>query len=155
MVPGMRVFEDLDDLVSSVGAVLGPTPWRRIDENAAARFASSVAPERGARLLLEAECDVVRPDFLLSLIPVFVMQMRRIRGMRSGVNYGADRVVFPAAVRIGDRVRARSTITAVEWTGPASVALVASTVVEACRDEVECGPHPIAVRGDLLSRIYC
>lgn len=154
-MPEVRVFEDLDDLVSSVGAALGPTPWRRIDEELIARFSSSVAAERGMHVLDGAESTVVRHDFLLSLIPGFVMQMRRIRGMRSGVNYGADRVVYSGVVRIGDRVRARSTVTSVEWTGPASVALVASTVVEACGCEGDCGPHPIVVRAHLLSRIYC
>ncbi|WP_124708474.1 hotdog family protein [Gordonia insulae] len=153
---GVRVFEDLDDLVSSVGVVLGPTPWRRIDAQAIAGFASAVAPAQRFTRVVGHEYDLVSPDFLLSLIPGFVAQMRRIRGMRSGVNYGVDRVVYPSVVHVGDRVRARSTLAAVDWTGPASVALVASTDVEVCSDdEATTDGCRVALRGNLLSRIYC
>jgi acyl dehydratase len=41
----------------------------------------------------------------LSLGPVFVPQVLRVEGMRMGVNYGTNRVRFPAPVPVGAKLR--------------------------------------------------
>jgi acyl dehydratase len=41
-----------------------------------------------------------------SLIPVLVRGIYRVEGVRSAVNYGSDRVRFPAPVPVDSRVRA-------------------------------------------------
>ena len=54
-----------------------------------------------------------------SLIPVLVRGLYRVEGARMAVNYGLNRVRFPAPVRSGDEVRAVAAILAAEETGGA------------------------------------
>jgi acyl dehydratase len=42
----------------------------------------------------------------LSLVSMFLPQIVDVRGIRMGINYGTDKVRFPAPVRSGSRVRA-------------------------------------------------
>src|SRR5665811_1000138 len=50
----------------------------------------------------------------LSLIPVLMGQIIRVEGVSMGVNYGANKVRFPAPVPVGAEVRAGATLASVE-----------------------------------------
>jgi acyl dehydratase len=50
----------------------------------------------------------------LSLVASFYVQSLRVEGPLMAVNYGLNRVRFPAPVPVGSRVRARFTLLAVE-----------------------------------------
>ena len=41
----------------------------------------------------------------LSLVNLFLPQIVEVRGIRMGVNYGVEKVRFPAPVRVGARIR--------------------------------------------------
>ena len=49
---------------------------------------------------------IVHGYLTLSLIPVLLSGVVRVEGTLMGINYGLNRVRFPAPVRVGSRVRA-------------------------------------------------
>lgn len=65
-----------------------------------------------------------------------------------GINYGLNRVRFPAPVPVDSRIRARASMVSVEPTGDGAVQVVTRVTVE-----VEGNPKPACV-ADLVSRFY-
>jgi len=83
----------------------------------------------------------------LSLVPYFAGQLRRIEGARMGINYGLDRVRFPAPVPAGARIRARSQLISVDRAGDAAHLVNRVTI------EVEGSAKPACV-ADVVTRLY-
>jgi acyl dehydratase len=50
----------------------------------------------------------------LSLVPVLLAQIVHVGGVSMGVNYGANKVRFPAPVPVGSQVRAGATLASLE-----------------------------------------
>jgi len=65
-----------------------------------------------------------------------------------GVNYGLDKVRFPAPVRAGSRIRARAEVLGAEDVGPSAVQLKVRVTIE-----IEGGDKPACV-ADTLSRFF-
>jgi acyl dehydratase len=84
----------------------------------------------------------------LSLVNYFLPQLVRAEGLRHGLNYGVDRVRFPAALRSGTRVRAHAEILAAEGQPDGAVQVKIRVTLEA-----EGSIKPVCV-ADTLSRLY-
>ena len=82
----------------------------------------------------------------LSLIPVFLPQLIEVLGFRMGVNYGAQKVRFPAPVPVGTSLRATSTVDAVEEVD-GGVQLMLTVTIQAVD-----APKPACVATVLLRR---
>jgi acyl dehydratase len=50
----------------------------------------------------------------LSLIPALIHQVLEVEGMKFGVNYGCNKVRFPAPVKVGSKIRLGATVGPVE-----------------------------------------
>jgi acyl dehydratase len=150
----VRIFRDVTDLEAAVGVELGPTDWLRIDQARVDGFAEAtedrqwihVDPERAAEGPFGT--TIAHGYLSLSLIPYFAGSLRRIDGARMGVNYGLERVRFPAPVAVGSRVRARATMRAVEKLPGDAVQIIMRTTVE-----IEGLDKPACV-ADTVSRYY-
>jgi len=135
-VPGPVVFAGIDELEASLGVELGPTPWVAMEQPRIDTFADCtedhqwihVDPERGAAGPFGA--TVAHGFLTLSLVPHFIAQLRRVDGLLMGVNYGLEKVRFPAPVRAGSRIRARATMTGFGRLAPNSAQLITTTTVE-------------------------
>src|SRR3954451_1097764 len=150
----MRVFRGVDGLRAAIGEELGPTDWLLINQARIDTFAGAtedrqwihVDPERAAAGPFGT---TVAHGFLsLSLVPHFVNAVRRIEGVRMGVNYGLDRVRFPAPVPVGSRLRGRSTILGVEELPGDTVQTVVRTTID-----IEGVAKPACV-ADVVSRSH-
>jgi acyl dehydratase len=64
-----------------------------------------------------------------ALANLFMPQLMSVDNLAMGVNYGCDRVRFPAPVRVGSRVRGRGEVLRAEAVG-AAVQLVVRISVE-------------------------
>ena len=84
----------------------------------------------------------------LSLIVTLVQQAVVIDGVGMTVNYGFDRVRFPAAVPVGARVRARVAVAAAEAARDGSTQVTWRVAIER-----EGGDRP-AVAADWIARLY-
>ncbi|GAA1853182.1 3-hydroxyacyl-thioester dehydratase HtdZ [Pseudonocardia ailaonensis] len=127
-------------LEEAVGTPLGPGSWHTVGPSSAESFAGATG--RGT------PPDVVDGLLTLSLLPRLVNEMRTVENVRMGVNYGPNRVRFPAAVPMGARVRARAVIIGVERL-PGDAAQVVTRVVVGLEDSVD-----PACTADLVVRYY-
>jgi acyl dehydratase len=109
------MLETLQSLKEFVGREMATTDWFVVTQERIRQFAE--ATEDRQWIHLDAERAVrespygatIAHGFLtLSLLSYFIKQAIQIpRGVRLAVNYGLNRVRFPAAVRAGSKIRAR------------------------------------------------
>ena len=116
--------EGIEQLQELISRELGPTEWLEITQEDIDKFADvsrdhqwiHVDTERAAKESPYGT-TVAHGDLTLSLIEHLRPQLIRNTGVKMGINYGFDRVRFPAAVPAGSRIRARMQIASVEELG--------------------------------------
>jgi acyl dehydratase len=104
------------DLGGLVGTELGASDWLTIDQPRVGLFADAtddhqwihVEPERAASGPYGA--TIAHGYLTLSLLPALAGRAFSLSGVGRRVNYGLDRVRFPAPVVVGSRVRAVVTL---------------------------------------------
>jgi acyl dehydratase len=109
--PLMNTYEKLSDLQPLVGSILGTSDWQSIDQARIDQFASvtgddqwiHVDPARAAAGPFGT--TVAHGHLTLSLLPVMVRTAFKVGDIRMTINYGLNRVRFPAPVPVGSRVR--------------------------------------------------
>jgi acyl dehydratase len=131
----MRTFSSVGDLVTATGEHLGLSGWVTVDQGMVDAFAETtgdrqwihVDPERAASGPYGG--PVAHGYLLISLLPMLAAQVYEVRGVAAAVNYGLDRVRFPAPVPVGSRIRAGVELVSAEpGTGGATRAVVRLTV---------------------------
>ncbi len=148
------VFSAPKELLAAVGQPLGASDWLLIEQSRIDGFADAtgdhqwihVDPERAKSGPYGA--TIAHGYLTLSLVNLFLPQIVEVRGISMGVNYGCDKLRFPAPVRVGSRVRGvGELIEAEEVKGGAVQAKIRVTV------EIEGGEKPACVV-DTISRYY-
>lgn len=112
-------LKDLEDLV---GQTLGPTPWHAVTQAGIDAFADAtgdrqwihVDPERAAASPLGT--TIAHGLYTLSLGPAFSYQLMSFDGFTHALNYGYDKIRFPALLPTGNRVRMSMTVLSVTQT---------------------------------------
>jgi acyl dehydratase len=149
----MRTFATLDELAAAVGQTIGPGPWRRVEQDRVTRFADATDDHQWihvdpARAATGPYGGTIAHGYLtLSLLPALVRDLYRVANLRMAVNYGLNRVRFPAPLRVGGAVRATATITEVAPVD-GGVRLGSTVVVHS-----DHGDKPVCV-AETISRLY-
>ncbi len=121
-----RIVTDLDDVMTLSGADLGVSDWHGVDQATINGFAEVTGdrfwihtdPVRAA----EAGGTTIAHGLLvLSLGPRLQYTLLDLRPVGSVLNYGYERVRFPAPTPAGTRVRLRLSCRDVKGVGPAAV----------------------------------
>ena len=107
----MRSFEHLAELQPLVGQTLGSSDWIHVEQERIDRFAHAtgdlqwihIDPQRAAAGPFGG--TIAHGFLTLSLLPEMAASAFEIRDSRMGVNYGLNRVRFPAPVPSGSRLR--------------------------------------------------
>ncbi|MET7641587.1 MaoC family dehydratase [Streptomyces sp. NPDC005438] len=107
-----RTFASTEELRAAVGEELGTSDWLGIDQDRVDAFAEAtgdhqwihVDPERAAQGPFGT--TIAHGYLTLSLLPLLTPQVLQVEGARMGVNYGCNKVRFPAPLPVGSRVRA-------------------------------------------------
>jgi acyl dehydratase len=107
----MRCFEHLADLQGLVGQPLGTSDWTLISQHRIDRFADAtgdrqwihVDPQRAAAGPFGS--TVAHGFLTLALLPEMSASAFGVDNTTLGVNYGLNRVRFPAPVPVGSRLR--------------------------------------------------
>jgi acyl dehydratase len=151
---GLRIIDSLEALASLAGHDVAVSEWLRIDQERVQRFADATGdqqwihtdPERATR---ESPFGgtVAHGYLTLSLLPAMFESTIRIDGIRMAVNYGLDRVRFPAPVRVGARIRAHLVLDRVEPVAGGVQAFWTASV------EIDGGDKPACV-AQMLVRYY-
>jgi acyl dehydratase len=113
--------DKLEDLKGLVGQEVAVTDYRQISQEQVNQFAEITEDRQWIHVDVErAKRDspygnAIAHGFLtLSLLSSFLSEALSFTRPRMGVNYGLDRVRFPAPVSVGSRVRARVRLLAAE-----------------------------------------
>ena len=147
------LFNSPRELVTAAGRRAGPTDWSSIEQSHIDAFAAATGDHQWIHVDVERArhgpfgATIAHGYLTLSLVNKFLPQLIEVRGAQMGINYGCDRVRFPAVLRAGSRVRANAEILAVEELDSGVQAKVRVTL------EVEGGDKPVCV-ADTLSRWY-
>jgi len=145
----------LEALKDYVGQPLGPSEWTTIDQDRIAGFADVTGDHQWIHVDVERasrespwKATIAHGYLTQSLVNLFMPQIVQVRGIAMGINYGADRLRFPAPVPVGSRIRGRAEIISAEDTKDGAVqAKVRITV------EIENSERPACVV-DAISRYY-
>ncbi|MFF6986678.1 MaoC family dehydratase [Streptomyces sp. NPDC001073] len=143
----------LDELKKLAGSDLGTSEWIEVTQERIDTFADAtgdhqwihVDPERAAAGPFGA--PIAHGYLTLSLfIPLFT-ELLDVEGVSTKVNYGLNKVRFPAPVKAGSRIRLVAKLAAVEDV-PGGVQIAVEGTIE-----IDGGPKPAAVLQS-LSRFY-
>ncbi|MEU7718746.1 MaoC family dehydratase [Streptomyces tibetensis] len=143
----------LDELKKLAGSDLGTSEWIEVTQERIDTFADAtgdhqwihVDPERAKEGPFGA--PIAHGYLTLSLfIPLFT-ELLDVQGVTTKVNYGLNKVRFPAPVKVGSRIRLTAKLAEVEEV-PGGVQITVEGAIE-----IEGGSKPAAVLQS-LSRFY-
>ncbi|MGE4651637.1 MAG: MaoC family dehydratase [Myxococcota bacterium] len=116
----MQAFHAPEDLRAAVGRELGHSDWLEVEQARINLFADATDDHQWIHVDLEKAREgpfggpIAHGYLTLSLVNHFLPQLIEVRGAKMGINYGCNKVRFPAPVPAGSRIRATGQITEVE-----------------------------------------
>jgi acyl dehydratase len=149
----MRTINGLDELRDAEGKTLGTSDWHEVTQDAIDGFADvtgdhqwiHVDPERAKSTPFGG--TIAHGYYTLALAPMLTAQVVSFQGFAFALNYGLNRVRFPAPLPVGARVRATARIAGLEdLPGGAQMTLELTF-------EREGGEKPVCV-AETVSRVY-
>ena len=131
-------------LTDLIGRELGPTDWLVVDQARIDEFARAtddpqwihVDPARAAEGPFGT--TVAHGYLTLSLCVPLMGQALQLTGYRMGINYGVNRVRFPAPLPSGSRIRGRFTVQSVDEVEGGEQSVVLATIERENADKPVC-----------------
>lgn len=146
------IFENPAELKENIGKHLGVSEWLEITQDRIDKFADATGDHQWIHVDPERAKDgpfgacIAHGYLTQSLVNKFLPEIVEVRGISMGVNYGADKLRFPAPVPVGSRIRGSAElINAEDVKGNAVQATIRVTV------EIEGSDRPACVI-DTISR---
>src|SRR5258708_8637821 len=110
----MRIFSDFNEIKSAVGTEIGASDWIEVTQDRINRFAEATCDEQWihvdqerAKKELPGGTTIAHGLLSLALAPLFIRSVIGLKGLRTTLNYGADRIRYLAPVPAGSRLRGR------------------------------------------------
>jgi acyl dehydratase len=107
-----RIIHNLEEFRGLAGQELGISPWLTVDQSRIDAFADCTLDRQwihcdaGRAARQSPYGATIAHGFLtLSLAPALLAQCFTVQGLQMVINYGLNRVRFPAALRCGQRLR--------------------------------------------------
>lgn len=153
MLRAMVTITGLDEMRAKVGEELGVSGWHAVTQDEVDAFAAVTGddqwihtdPARATQTPFGG--TIAHGYYTLSLIPRFSYELLSMEGFAFGLNYGTNKVRFPAPLPVGSKVRMRMVLTAVDdIPGGAQITMTMTF-------EREDGDKPVCV-AEALSRVY-
>jgi len=148
---GLEVaYQDLKD---QVGVYLGATEWMVIDQPRIDQFADATDDHQWIHVDAEKAASgpfgatIAHGYLTLALVNKFLPDLITVTGTSMGVNYGCEKVRFPAAVMVGSEIRGRGEVVMVEDVSGGRQIVVRVTI------EIKGSDRPACVV-DTISRFY-
>lgn len=131
----MRIFDSIDELAALKGQPIGTSDWVTITQDAVNLFADAtgdhqwihVDPQRAAAGPFGT--TIAHGYLTLALLPRLMHQIYRVDGIKMAVNYGLNKVRFPAPVPVGSKIRAETAVVDVADVGEGAYQVTLSTAV--------------------------
>ena len=127
----------IDELRALMGQEVGPTDWQEVSQQDIDDFARLSGDDQWIHVDVERAktespfgTTVAHGNLTLSKIDGLRRDLIESKGFKLGVNYGWNKVRFPAPVPAGSRVRAKAEVTAVDEVGGGWYQVVTKFTVE-------------------------
>ena len=135
----------IDELKTLVGETTGPSEWREVTQADIDKFAEVSGDHQWIHVDVErAKTDspfgttIAHGNLTLSAIDGLRRDLIDSTGFKLGVNYGWNKVRFPAPVPAGARIRATAEVTDVDDVGGGWWQIVTRFVIEVEGSEKPC-----------------
>jgi len=126
----MRTFGSLDEFIAAKGEDLGHSDWHTITQEQVNAFADATGDHQWIHVDVERAASgpfgttIAHGYLTVSLLPILMTEIFRIENLTMGINYGLDRLRFPAPVPTGSKIRAEATLTETKQTHLGTLAYV-------------------------------
>ena len=114
----------IEELKGLVGETIGPSEWREVTQAAIDGFAEISGDDQWIHVDVERAktespfgTTIAHGNLTLSMIDGFRSGLMESTGFKMGVNYGWNKVRFPAPVPVGSSIRASVEILSVDEVG--------------------------------------
>jgi acyl dehydratase len=150
----MKILQTLSDLAALVGQEVVVSDWTTITQEQVNQFAQATGDHQWIHVDVEKAKagpfggPIAHGYLTLSLLPQFFISSLKIEETRMGVNYGLNKVRFPAPVPVGSRLRGRMKLLKCEPIDQGGVQMTWETTVER-----EGGSKPVCV-AESMARYY-
>lgn len=141
-----RIFHTPAELEGTEGEQFGPTDWLELDQKRIDMFADATGDHQWIHVDPVRAKDgpfgatIAHGYLTLALVNLFLPQLIEVRGTSMGLNYGLNKVRFPAVVTAGKRVRGKGEMLSVEKVANGGVQSIMRVTVE-----IEGGGKPACV----------
>jgi acyl dehydratase len=149
----MRTITGLDELRKAEGEVLGTSDWHEVTQTDIDTFADVTGDHQWIHVDVERAREtpfggtIAHGYYTLSLAPRLSDQVLRLDGFAFGLNYGLNRVRFPAPLPVGQRVRMTCKIAKLDDIPGGAQITFENTF------EVEGGEKPVCI-AESIARVY-
>jgi acyl dehydratase len=139
------VLDGVDAVIKAVGNHLGYSDWLEITQDRIDGFADATGDHQWIHVDRERAKDgpfgttIAHGYLTMSLSNLFLPQIVDVQGFDLGVNYGVNKVRFPAPVPVGSRIRAGAELVEAEPVPGGVQTIVRITI------EVEGGSKPACI----------
>jgi acyl dehydratase len=143
----------IDEVKAHVGEELGVSDWHEVTQDAIDRFAEVTGDDQWIHVDVERAKQtpfggtIAHGYYTLSLAPAFSYKLFTFEGFAFAMNYGLNRVRFPAPLPVGSKVRMRAKLAAVDDV-PGGAQVTTELTFER-----EWGDKPVCVAESLV-RVY-
>lgn len=141
----MQEFRSLDEFEAAKGTHLGYSDWLTISQDRINQFADVTEDHQWIHTEVDRAAEspfgsmIAHGYLTLSLLSKLVGDIYAINGLEMEVNYGVNKVRFPAVVPSGGRIRAGAELVEFDRKGDRAQAVVRVVV------ELENGDKPVCI----------
>lgn len=131
----MRTFESIEELAACQGEPIGQSEWVTITQEAVNLFADATGDHQWIHVDPERAADgpfgttIAHGYLTLAMLPKLMAQISRLEGVKLAINYGLNKVRFPAPVPVGSKIRAETSVVEVTDVGGGAQQVTYSTTV--------------------------
>ena len=149
----MLTLSGIDEVKAHVGEELGVSDWHEVTQDDINTFADVTGDHQFIHVDVEKAKEtpfggtIAHGYFTLSLLPKFSYSMYSFDGFAFGLNYGLNKVRFPAPLPVGQKVRMRAELVDVQDVAGGVQITTKATF------ETENGDKPVCV-AESLARLY-
>jgi acyl dehydratase len=149
----MLTITGIDEVKANVGKELGVSDWHEVTQDDINAFADVTGDHQFIHVDIERAKEtpfggtIAHGFYTLSLLPKFSYELFEFQGFAFGLNYGLNKVRFPAPLPVGSKVRMRAALTSAEDI-PGGLQITTTATFE-----TEGGDKPVCV-AEQLTRVY-
>jgi acyl dehydratase len=131
-----HIFNSPSELAHALGQTFGPTDWVTIDQDRINKFADATEDHQWIHVDVEKAktgpfgAPIAHGYLTLSLTNLFLPQLIEVHGIAMGINYGLNKVRFPAVVPAGSRIRGKGELISVETVAGGAIQSIMRITVE-------------------------